>query len=334
MTMEGLGKPEIKNNNDSRNIENSLGKAATYEQLLSSWEELIKRLDAAQVAKFGTLAYYLNGTYSCFKKAPFECDSAVKYIFNNVKLREELKEAGILEEFMLHTVRVGSIKGILARIEKHPGEPVELFPDGTVSRQIFEEVESDRLPDEEAERKRLFLKILELKNSPPTLDGYSWANRELETLQKQENDDLKQKMEESKLQNEREKLMALGRIKEHMHEQNFHLSEEDAKLLHEDFANKLILWKAVLENKVGNVLTPFLEEYGDLELTPEIYTKFKDYYENNNELHGIRSGRSNLPLEIIDPNSAWFSVLIINKKTKLREFIRSAYNNINSWFEL
>ncbi len=332
MPIGGPGGPGIKKEG-GQTIENSMVSAATYEQLLSVWTELNKQLDFLQATEYKTLVSRLRNVFTCFGKSPFECDSSVKNIFENDKLRRELKNAGISEEFLLHTVRMGAIKGVQAQIERNPDQPVELHPDGTMFRLIIEQIEGGRLTDPKEKRERLALLIRQIANTP-TLDGYSWANQELKTLEEKKKTAQKGKLEESKQQIEREKLSALGRIKAGMRAEGFRLSKEDANLLRQDFATKLILWKAVLESGVGAVLSSFLYEYGNLELTPEIFAKFKSFYENNAEIRDLRLGRADLPLEIIDPNSGWFAVLLINKKTKLREFVSSAYSNINSWFEL
>lgn len=318
---------------DTKTPENSMANLATYEQLLSAWEEINEGLDPAQISQHGTLAFYLKNIYSCFTRPPFECDSGVKSIFENTKLREGLKGAGIAEEFLLHTVRMGAIKGIQTRLERTPGQPVELYSDGTMSRLMSQEIESGRLESAEAERERL-VRIIRRLETTPTLDGYSWANQGLKVLEEEKKNAQNGKLEADKQQTEKNKLVALDRIKKQMSEPDFRLTPEDATLLRQDFANKLVLWKAVLESGVGAELNYFLEEYGDSDLTPEIFAKFKSFYETNTKIQAMRSGRPDLPLEIIDPESGWFSVLIVNKQTKLREFIRSAYGNMNSWFLL
>lgn len=138
---------------------------------------------------------------------------------------------------------------------------------------------------------------------------------------------------------EAEKEAAIQRIKEGMHNPDFRLSPADTALLKQDFVEKLRFWKAFLEDsRVREKLGDFIMQNRNQEITPEFFEEFIKKLQNEPDIWARYSGEgydsSKLPLEIINPNSGWFAVLIINKKTKFEEFRTAIHGNMNSWFEL
>ncbi|HLD31251.1 MAG TPA: hypothetical protein VJB41_03620 [Patescibacteria group bacterium] len=317
--------------------ENPIEKAGSYEELIVCWERIINSLDPEQVKKWGTIDSCLKIMYDCFCKPGYGCDSAAKQIFDQEGYSERLEQLGIPEEFLLHTVRVGALKGMLYRVEKSPKNPVDLPYDGTSSRLARQRLNEGVLEDPEAEIKRL-IGMFGQSLAVPNLDGYSWANGRLEELDKQRRERDAEKGKREEQEKEQAKKAAIERIKLSMHEKNFRVDSADAELLKEDFKGKLRLWKSFLESHEGRELDEFIKEHGEEKITQELFTELREVCENNTKIKDEwflgRKDSPVLPLEIIDPSSGWFGVLIINKQTRLKDFISSAYSNMDAWFVL
>ena len=118
-----------------------------------------------------------------------------------------------------------------------------------------------------------------------------------------------------------------------MREPGFRFPTADATLLRSNFERKLSLWKAILESGVGRALDGFIQIHGDEEITAKIFEQFKTVCDTDPAVKKALFHHS-LPIEIVNPDSGWFSVLIINNNTTLRKFFSSAYCNMNSWFQL
>ncbi len=314
-----------------------MASANTYEQLLDCWAGLVGTLDKDLVENWGTLEFNIKNLYSTFSKPPFACDGIAKNIFENEDLLSKAAEMKIPKEFLLQTVRVGAVKDLQSRIEKSSKEPVRLYPDGTVSRVFREEVELGKLENQDEEIKRL-RNLLSKVMDTPNMDGFTWANNEIKEISDTKRKEQAGAVEERNIQNEKSKEDAIRNIGEQMHTPEYHLSKAQADLLREDFANKLHLWKGILENSESGelraYLDSFLEKDEDTELTPEFFENFKRFYQAYLDSHPNISGRSTLPLEIIDPSSGWFSAVLINKQTNLRNFVTSIYGNMGQWFQL
>lgn len=327
----GAERPEI-------NIEQAMRRAATYEELLTCWSalntELTQRKAAGEI--MGEAERTLNHMFTSISKPPYECDSAAKRLFEEPELRQRLVEMNIPEEFVLHTVRVGALKGALTNVERTPSQSVALYGDASMQRVTENKISSERLEDPEDERKRLVDMIRRIQ-SESTLDGYSWANDQLRLLGEAKKATQAGAEQRKREETARNKESAIARIQQSMHEPNFHVSREDAELLRPDFALKLARWKFFLESSTGQKIADFCRKYGDEEITVDLFTRLKADCDADLDVQELRSGkehRPSLPLEIINPNSGWYAVLLINKKTKLRDFTSAAHGNMNSWFVL
>ncbi len=323
------------NLNVARTPETSTVAAGTYEGLLLTWEELktrINQLPKEDLEKSNSIGQLLNLAYKCFCRPPYECDSAVKRIFEEEGLLQKLEQLEIPPEFLLQCVRVGAIKSILSRVESSPQEPVVLNSDGTQARIMSDRIKKGREADSAAEEKRLANLVYEALYEP-SLDGYSWANQKLRGAKEAKAREEKLNLDSKKDQEQVAKLKAVDRLKNGLGQKDFKPEKTDAALLREDFQTKLMLWKAFFESNESNrAIYPFIEKHGKEEITPELFQQFQETFLQDPRLQESWSKR--LPLEIINPNSGWFYVLVANKKTNLREFYGAACSNMNRWFEL
>lgn len=312
-----------------KGYEQSMRSAKTYDQIVACWQEIMNRLDSEeQTMKYSEIIPLLRMLYSCFSRPPYECDSAAKEIFDDEKIQSELKDLQISEQFILNTVRIGALKGLLFRIESNPHTPVSLPYDGTIVRGIHTEVEDEELSEPQDEIKRLKSIIFRISEQP-NLDGYSWANAKLDALKEQERMASMTTNAEAEKRRAEEKIQALERIKKNMHSENFHPDSADADLLRGDFKSKLRYWKAYLESSSGRKVDTLLLEHGNEQITPDLFERL---FKENDELFPEKDRMPSL--ELLDPNSGWFSVLIINKKTTFGEFRKAVYSNMDGWFQL
>lgn len=234
----------------------------------------------------------------------------------------------IPKDFILHSVRIGAVKGMLFELEQRPQNPVELHSDGTVIREKTGEIYDGALDAnvEVIRLRKIAFDVLQSQN----IDGLTWANEQFKNLDKVKK--LKIAEEKQRITQDifEKKERILEDVQLHMRDESFRFTPEQIESLKNDFYNKLTQWKAILEGGFGLVAQNFISEHGDKEITSDIFLKFKRLYETS--LTG--NERRRLPLEIIDPTSGCFSVCILNKVTTLREFTSAAYSNMNSWFVL
>lgn len=316
-------------------LREAMAKAATYEELLACWMNVKVYIDTLPDAMKQTgMAKNLDLVIRCFMKPPYACDSGVKFIFEDNSA--ELEKSGVPKEFLLQTVRVGAIKSMLSDVERYPHQFVSVQFDGTASHFISKEVKDGRVDDPEEERQRL----IELLNSAlhtPNIDGMGWANREFAILDEQKKQTTAAEKKENAEQLLRDKEAAIERIQARMHEPGFHLQLSDAKLLRRDFEDKLIAWKAFFESSSGSKLNTFFQQNRNRQFTPDFFAEFVEACESVPEIKRDffdESPYQHLPVEIINPESGWFAVLIINKQDTFGKFLSSAVSNMNSWLVL
>ena len=324
----------------SGELKNSMLQAATYEQLFACWAELKIYLDASHsdgVKQWGSVIQNLDVVYRCFQpNGRYACDTPVKAIFDTEEKLQELEMLGIPQEFLLQTVRVGAIKSMLLGVESAPHESLKLYSDGTFARETTAKIEADKLEDPEKERQRL-IELLEDSLRNVNIDGFTWANEKLRelALQKQEATKAAKFAEEERVKREKESV--IENIQARMHEPNFCLESPDSKLLKRDFQDKLIAWKGFFESSAGRKMNTFFQEHRETEFTSEFFAEFVQACEAVPEVRKAYFGGSAhhpLPIEIINPDSGWFAVLIINKQKTFGQFLGSACSNMNSWFVL
>ncbi len=324
-----MDKPRPGGDPTFESIEQLMRAASTYEELITCWDDIKNRIEALpdNEKESGSLASALLFLHRTFSEPPHECDTWAKEIFENEQLRTALREFHIPEEFLLHTVRIGALKGMLQRVGEKPGLPVELPYDGTMVRKIDEEVDSGKLEDPNAENERLESIIRNIQYHP-NLDGYSWANQQLTVLQKERDAGALAAKERSRQHMEARVEEALQRVAKDMRTENFHFRSEDAELLKHSIASKLVRWKGFLEGREGGPLAQFMLDHGEEQITSELYRQIITNVET------LFPKGNKPPLEMIDPDSGWFAVLIINKTTTLGSFRQAAHSNMNGWFKL
>lgn len=313
----------------SRELCEAMAKAGTYEELLACWINVKSYIDTLPdtIKQHGSMAKNLDLAFRCFSEPPYACDSGVKFIFEDNSA--ELEKSGIPKEFLLQTVRVGAIKSMLCDVERSPQRFVSLHSDGTTSRLISEQVRNGRLNDPEEERKRL-LDLLNEALRTPNIDGLGWANRHFAILDKEKKEAgaAQKRREEEELKMSKE--AAIERIKVRMFEPEFHLELKDTKLLRSDFQYKLMAWKGFFESG-GRKLDTFFQDNRDRTFSKEFFAEFMSACHAVPE---IEENLESLPVDIINPDSGWFAVLIINKQDTFGKFLGSACSNMNSWFVL
>ncbi|MBU0577759.1 hypothetical protein KJ742_00885 [Patescibacteria group bacterium] len=284
----------------SSDLRQSMKEAGTYDELSSCWQHLADEVDLKADTQYGSFLYWLELAHRCFTKAQHPaCDSGVKGVFESEEYLSKLDKMGIPREFLLQSVRVGALMNQLYFIQgDNRHNPVQNFVDA---------------------------------------DGYSWADGQLIVLSRdKEAARGEQAAAEAAAARTREKVKketTIADIQLHMREPDFSLTRDQADLLRSDFKGKLRYWKAFCDACMSSdTVRPFVfGEYADEEITPEIFAAFREAYEGDPHL---ADRYDKLPLEIIDPESGWFYVLIKNKKTTMSRFLSAAVSNMNSWFEL
>ena len=328
----------------SQELKTQMMAAATYEELAACWESLAAEQNFGdEITSRGlkstpeeSVMSQLQNTRLIFTRSPYACDSAIKTIFEDQHMSSVLERMGIPQEFLLQTVRIGAIKSLLVDAERARHRPVTLFADGTMTREISAAMYSGKLDDPEKEQERLKQIVLQTLASP-TLDGISWANTHLANIQKEKKEAQQKEKQEQELKKELAKTDLVARIQQNMRVPGFRLDVEQKNMLRDNFAGRLAFWKSFLENSVGrNAADNFFKEHANDEITVETFTMFKDMLskdagvaENYND--DERLGRA---LEILNPESGWFYVLIANKKRTWGEFKEASHSNFDQNFEV
>lgn len=310
---------------DRIELEGLLSRAASFEGLQRCWAVIQRNLDTERFRAAGEVTDVLKFVAGCFTKPPYACDAGVKQIWAKAELRAQLKGLGIPEEFLLHTVRVGALKEVLASVEVSPHQAVRLPVDGTVMRGTSEVIENGRLDNPAEEIKRL-ITLLRRVQSEPTLDGYSWANNELNSLAEVRAAARASAVTAEHLVIEQSKQSAIARIYTRMHELNFRLQPADAALLRQDFSARLTQWRAFIQTDGRAAADSFRDKHGSEEITPTLFREFRTTCE--------QQAPDDFQWNIMNPDSGWFAVLIINRATTVSKFISNLHNNMNQWFEL
>lgn len=305
----------------SESLRSAMLQAGDMEKIRECWHSLSKELnfdgkwiEPEFIQKEGfsveqertDLKYFLNQIFNLIQRPNCACDSFVKAIFENDLLLSELDEAGIPCEFLLQTVRVTALT---AQLQSISGDSKHLPVDNYVD-----------------------------------INGYSWANEELSKLphaRKREEHGAKREEKGGKeleaVQLQARKDAVIAGIVRRMQEPSFEFTEEEKKLLREDFAYKLRAWKAFFESSefiASKALDDFfLKKFPNEEISVELFKKFKEICENDKCLMRRNEYLPRI-LDIMNPESGWFSVLLINKSMKLINFKRSVCNNMCDWFKL
>ncbi len=306
-------------------LESLLLRAGTFEGLQSCWSIVLSSLETPAFQQTGEVTHWLKLVGNSFSKPPHECDTGVKQIWAQPELRVQLKDLGVPEEFLLHTVRVGALKGALTSIEKSPHEPVRLYSDGTVGRDTDQIIDHEQFSDPAAERGRL-IKMIHRQQSEPTLDGYSWANAQLGVLAEAKVTAKATEVAANRVAAEARKTQTIALIYGNMRDPDFHLQPADAALLRGEFASRLTRWRGFIQGDGSKVVREFITEHSDAAITPELFSTFRTRCADQ--------AGENFPWDIMNPASGWFAVLIINRATTLSTFISNLHNNMNSWFKL
>lgn len=305
-------------------LENLLRRAATFDGLQTCWEVVRRSFDTPRFLQNGEVRDLLKLVADCFSKPPYECDSGVKKIWEGPELRAQLKELGVPEEFLLHTVRVGALKGALARAEAAPDRAVPLPADGTVMYEIVK-VLGNRLSDPAAENSRL-LSIIRDVLAQPTLDGYSWANAELDKLTKARVAGDASKVEAARAALEVKKEQAIGAIYTNMRQPGFRLQSEQVSLLRDDFERHLTRWRGFIQGRGAKQAQALFMQKGNQVIDRGLFQEFRSSCASLVE--------ADFPWDIMNPDSGWFAVLLINNATTVSNFISDLNGNMNSWFRL
>jgi hypothetical protein len=241
------------------------------------------------------LSKELELVYRCLQKGA--CDSGVRNIFRQPTLLNELEALGIPREFLLQCVMVGALVDQLNLLKRGDFKTNRVEP------------------------QKLWLEV----------NGWDWANEELQKLgqaaQKREANEAEEKTMRERVKKE----AVVAELQANLKNNDFRMSPEQKKLLRDDFRTKLIRWKAFCDRHLGDKeIEDFrLSPRGSEPITPEVFAEFSAICKRNPKIK-----LENFPLEIINPDSGWFYVLVRNNVNSINKFLQGAVSNMNNWFEL